>query len=71
MTVPLVDRRMVFPSGLNLSPVHSHPFSAVSLKEANGPWKLIEHYFMLFSQINWTHILCQMIADHRVSHFLN
>ena len=38
MSEPLVEIRIDFPSGLNLSPVHSHSLLLASgLNEANGP----------------------------------
>lgn len=37
ITPPLVDRRIVLPSGLNLRPVHSKFFSCGTRKDAKGP----------------------------------
>lgn len=39
MMPPFVDKRIIFPSGLNFKPVHSQAFSTFNRKEANGPLK--------------------------------
>ncbi len=39
MMPPFVDKRIIFPSGLNFKPVHSQVFSTFNRKEANGPLK--------------------------------
>ena len=48
ITLPFVEMRMVLPSGLNFNPDQSHPLSWGSLKELNGPYKIVKH--ILFSQ---------------------